>query len=394
MNDLMRETKSTLTVIEAVKQKVIEELGVMPSDENGAVESARDVARRVVRNELSKRMHDVPHARYTDIFTAICEDLFGLGCLEPLLRDDEVTDILVKGTKVLSISNGLRSEVERGFDSIQETKRMIDRMTGRVGKTVDASNPFCDCHLYDGSRCHIIIPPAADDYFITIRKLKRMTLTLDDWTSAGAIETTGVQILDAAIREKKNIIISGGTGAGKTTLLNTLANMIDENEIIITLEDTYELNIEKPNVRRLLTRQASSEGVGEIRFEKLLKNALRMNPDRLIMGEVRDEAAYDLLHALNIGHKGSISTIHSNSAIDAMWRLETLAILAAPNISLNALKRQISRVVDYIVQIQGIEVERNGFSKRRVREISSVSNNLDKAGDYQIQTLYVGAEYE
>lgn len=381
-------TKSAEQVLELIKRQVIEALGSLPLGQADYEGTAKNIARGMIRQQLALHMTEMPDMKYSYLYDTICDDLFGLGCLEPLLRDDSVTDILVKGIQVVSVSGDTRSNMNRKFGSVNETRRIIDRITGRIGKRVDTSTPFCDCQLYDGSRCHIIIPPASDDIFITIRKLKRLDLSLNDWVTAGVISESGVRILEQAVNKKRNVIISGGTGAGKTTLLNSLANTIEDDQVIVTLEDTYELKIQKPNVRRLLTRQSATDGAGEINFSRLLKNALRMNPDRLIMGEVRDEAAYDLLHALNVGHKGSISTIHANSVMDAMWRLETLAIMAVPNISLVALKRQIARVVDYVVQIQGIERSSKGYSGRRVLEIAAVLDTLSPKGDYKIIKRY------
>lgn len=379
------------TILKAIKHRVIEELGALPMGQQDYEGSARTIAKGIIRKQLSLQSLEFPGMRSSEIHESICDDLFGLGCLEPLLRDDSVTDILVKGTEVLAVAGGIRTSHNRRFESKKETRRIIDRITGRVGKRIDAVTPFCDCQLYEGSRCHIIIPPAANDVFITVRKLKQLDLDISDWVSSGIMSDEAAEILTNAVVEKKNVIISGGTGAGKTTLLNTMANIIDEDQIIVTLEDTFELSIQKPHVRKLLTRQSSIEGVGEIRFSDLLKNALRMNPDRLIMGEVRDEAAYDLIHALNIGHKGSISTIHSNSVKDALWRLETLATMAVPNISLETIKRQITRVVDVVVQIHGIERGIKGYESRRVTDIAAVEDILASSGDYIITNLYVGA---
>jgi pilus assembly protein CpaF len=322
-----------------------------------------------------------------DLTRYIFDHLFGLGIIESLLRDPKITDIMIQGTRIVVVREGIKEELVEVFSDEDDVRRLIDRMTSPAGKKVDVANPSSDCDLYDGSRCHIIIPPVADKIYITIRKLGCMDLGLTDWVEQGVFTVREAVIFKKAIKEKKNILISGGTGAGKTTLLNSLTKLIHPDQIIVTLEDTYELKLSQKHVKRLLTREGALDGRGKVTFRMLLKNALRMNPDRLIMGEVRDESAYDLLHALNIGHRGSLSTIHANSTLDALWRLETLALAGAPRMPLLAIKRQIARVIDVLIQLRGLELESGQIKKREVLEITYLKSFLSKEDDYVLETL-------
>ncbi len=342
------------------------------------------IALKVIRQEMPETTFYEARELSRYMLDSIC----GLGVIEPLLRDEEITDIMIEGTDVYIVKDGEKRRAQNSFSTLDDIKCLIDRITNRVAKRIDISRPICDCDLHDGSRCHIIIPPISDRIYVTIRKLGCMDLRLDNWVGSGALSNSQAKFLDDAVSARKNILISGGTGAGKTTLLNTLAKGIDESHIVATLEDTYELKLPHPRVRSLLTRDESVEGGGHIDFRTLIKNVLRMNPDRLIMGEVRDESAYDLLHALNIGHRGSFSTIHANSVLDALWRLETLALAGAPTLSLMAIKRQIARVVDVIVQLQGVEIVNGRSDQRRVIEIASLQSQLSDDELYQLDLYH------
>lgn len=388
--EIIEDQRVRQRALERIKAKVAEALENLSETNTDYEQSAKSLARQIVRQELRDFTTAVPQLNYAELVGYVSNDLFGLGCLEPLLKDKKVTDIMVEDTDVYVIAGNERRRNQTGFTDIAELRRVIDRITSRSGKRIDAVTPFCDCHLYEGSRCHIVIPPASDRYYLTIRKLGCMNLVLDDWLHEGVLDANGVDVLVEAINKRKNILISGGTGAGKTTLLNTLTKSIDNDQVIVTMEDTYELNIDKPRARRLLTRPNGVSGVGQIDYRTLLKNALRMNPDRLILGEVRDQAAYELLHSLNIGHRGSLSTIHANSAYDALWRLESLALAAATNMPLVAIKKQVARVIDIVVQIRGIELANGKYTGRLVTEIVRVENALNEKEDYVLTFLYRG----
>ncbi len=378
------------TVLKHIKNRVQIALESFEGEDGNYEAMSRNIAEKTVRDELVDFAGRRGNDTYGALLEYVSDDMFGLGPIEPLLRNEKVTDILIEDVDIFIVTGDSRRKVQEGFGSVNDVLRVIDRITARVGKRVDVMNPTCDCDLYEGSRCHIIVPPAADRYYVTIRKLGCMDLVLSDWVSGKIITASGSELLSEAVRGKSNIIIAGGTGAGKTTLLNSLAKLIEPDQIIITLEDTYELRIDRPHVRRLLTRSRNTESHTEISFSLLIKNAMRMNPDRLIMGEVRDEAAYDLLHALNTGHRGSISTIHANSVIDALWRLETLAAMAKQNSSLPAIRRQVSRVVDLVVFLRGIELEGGRYKARRVVEICKLASGLGTDEEYQLDVQYSG----
>jgi pilus assembly protein CpaF len=350
--------------------------------------AARTIGSKIVKDELRGMAHGSRESSYESLLAFVNNDLFGLGPIEPLLADAGITDILVADTQIFVVSGPNRYLTKESFESINDVRRIIDRITSRVGKHVDVMSPYCDCDLYDGSRCHIITPPASDKHYITIRKLGCMNLDLSTWVENGVVGVVGADLIKAAVTQKKNIILAGGTGAGKTTLLNTLAKIISSDQIIVTLEDTFELKIDNPNVRRLLTREKGRESGRAITFSHLIKNAMRMNPDRLIMGEVRDEAAFDLLHALNTGHKGSLSTIHGNNVLDSLWRLETLASMAATNCNALSIRRQVARVIDIVVQLRGVELERGRYQNRSVLEICEVASSLNNDCEYELKSVY------
>jgi pilus assembly protein CpaF len=370
-----------------IRRQVLESLENISEHKADYEDLVRKTARHFLRQEMGRLRACNPELSFSYMFKLILNDLLGLGCLEPLIEDKKTTDVLVEDTNVFVVNEDERKPAAMNFSDINEVRRIIDRITGSVGKRVDAAMPYCDCHLYDGSRCHIVIPPVSDRIYITIRKHGCSDITINDWVNSGIMTRSIGDMLSTAVEAKMNIVISGGTGAGKTTLLNSLAKLIKDDQIIVTIEDTYELKLDKPHVRRLLTREKSIEGTGQITFSTLIKNGLRMNPDRLIIGEVRDHVAYDLLHALNIGHKGSISTIHANSVVDGLWRLETLAMQASLNLSLTAIRRQIARVVDIVIQLRGVELIDGAYADRQVIEVARIGPELIGNDQYDIELL-------
>lgn len=379
-------------LLDLVQAKILHDIAFV--DDRQTDDESENPSREYIRQLTMTALEDDSRSSNLfpdDLIDYIYDHVYGLGVIEPLLKDSGVTDIMIEDLDVYSVTGGVRSK-QTGFTRIDQVQTVIDRITAGVGRRVDLSNPVCDCELYDGSRCHIIIPPVSDQIYLTIRKHKCMDLKIEDWIDSSALTKFDADFLSNATKDRKNILISGGTGAGKTTFLNTLAKSIDLSHLIVTLEDTYELELPHSSVRRLLTREESTEGVGRITFKTLIKNALRMNPDRLIMGEVRDESAYDLLHALNIGHKGSLSTIHANSVRDALWRLETLALSGGPNLSLLSIKRQIARVIDVIVQMRGVECDGKTSTTRKVIELAVLDDDLSPDGQYVLTALEKGQE--
>ena len=299
----------------------------------------------------------------------LLDDMLGLGPLEPLLGDESVTDIMVNGPKQIYVERkGKLALSSAKFRDDQHVMSAATRIVSAVGRRVDESVPLVDARLADGSRVNIIIPPLAiDGPSISIRKFSKKKITLDVMERQGNISPNLGKVLRIASRSRLNILISGGTGSGKTTLLNALSQMIDPGERIVTIEDAAELQLQQPHVVRLETRPANLEGKGEITMRDLVKNSLRMRPDRIILGEIRGSEAVDMLQAMNTGHDGSLGTIHANRPREALMRLENMVGMAGINLSPMAVRTQIASAVDMIVQISRM---RDG--KRRITHVSEV----------------------
>ena len=281
----------------------------------------------------------------------IADDILGYGPIEPLLRDPEVTEIMVNGPDVTYVERGGRLfEVDAHFNDEAHLRRTIDKIVGRVGRRVDESTPMVDARLPDGSRINAIIPPlAVDGSLLTVRKFSAEPLTIEDLVEYGTLTRGVADFLRACVAGRLNTIVSGGTGAGKTTTLNVLSSFIPEDERIITIEDAAELQMPQQHVLRLEARPANIEGRGEVRIRELVRNALRMRPDRIVVGEVRDAAALDMLQAMNTGHDGSISTVHANGPRDSLSRLETMVLMAGVDLPVRAIREQVASAVDLIV---------------------------------------------
>lgn len=297
------------------------------------------------------------------------DDIVGIGPIETLLADPKVTDILVNGPDTVYVERAGRLELTsykfRNDDHVLEVAR---RIAASVGRRVDEANPMVDARLKDGSRVNVIAPPlSVYGTIISIRKFSREFMGLDDLAGNGSFSPAMSAFLKVAARCRLNILISGGTGSGKTTLLNAISGMIDENERIVTIEDAAEISLQRPHVVSLETRQKNSEGSGEVSQRDLLRNSLRMRPDRIIIGEVRGTEVYDMLQAMNTGHDGSMSTIHANSARDALLRLENLMLSSLPNYQSRGARQQIASALDLV-----IHVERGANGQRFIRSISEI----------------------
>ena len=299
----------------------------------------------------------------------LLNDMLGLGPLEPLLADETVTDIMINGAnKVYVERRGKLVLTDVRFRNDAHVMNIANRIVSQVGRRIDESQPLCDARLLDGSRVNIIVPPLAiDGPSISIRKFSKKNITLDVMARQGNISATMATVLKIAARSRLNILISGGTGSGKTTLLNAMSQMIDPGDRIVTIEDAAELQLQQPHVVRLETRPPSLEGAGEITMRDLVKNSLRMRPDRIIMGEVRGSEAVDMLQAMNTGHEGSLSTIHANKPREALTRLENMVGMAGINLPSKAVRTQIAAALDIIVQISRM---RDGM--RRVTHVMEV----------------------
>jgi len=300
----------------------------------------------------------------------VLDEVFGLGPLEPLLKDPTISDILVNTSKHVYVERrGLLELTNVAFRDDQHLLRIIDKIVSQVGRRIDESTPMVDARLSDGSRVNAIIPPlAVDGPILSIRRFSTDKLMPHDLVERKALTQGMIEMLEAAVKSKLNIIISGGTGSGKTTLLNALSVFINAKERIVTIEDAAELQLKQPHVVRLETRPANLEGGGAVRQRELLINSLRMRPDRIVVGEVRGEEALDMLQAMNTGHDGSLTTIHANSPRDGISRLEVMVSMANSNMQVSAIRQQIASAVHLLVQ-----ASRFSDGSRRVTGITEVT---------------------
>lgn len=348
---------------------VLERIDTSAAAKMARIDLARDLA-GLVAELLNETRIQLNAAERQDLVTQLLDDMLGLGPLEPLLADEGISEIMVNGPKQIYIESKGRlilSDVQ--FRDNAHVQSIATRIVTAIGRRIDESSPLCDARLMDGSRVNIIIPPLAiDGATITIRKFSKKKITLDTMVKFGSISPTMAKILRICGRCRLNILISGGTGSGKTTLLNALSQMIDHGERVVTIEDAAELQLQQPHVVRLETRPANLEGHGEITMRDLLKNALRMRPDRIIVGETRGGEAIDMLQAMNTGHDGSFSTVHSNRPREAVMRLENMVGLAGVNLSPRAIRQQIASAIDMIIQISRM---RDG--SRRITHITEIT---------------------
>ena len=303
-------------------------------------------------------------------FAEVIDEVFGLGPLEPLLRDPGISDILVNTHKHVFVErNGVLERVEATFQDDRHLMRVIDRIVSSIGRRVDESSPMVDARLVDGSRVNAIIPPlAVDGPLLSIRRFPAERLKADDLVGLRALTRPMLDFLSHCVRARLNCLISGGTGAGKTTLLNVLSSYISERERIVTIEDAAELQLHQEHVARLETRPPSVEGKGAIRQRQLVVNALRMRPDRIVIGEVRGEEALDMLQAMNTGHDGSLTTVHANTPRDALSRIETMIAMGATNLPERAMRQQIASAIQLVVQ-----QTRLSDGTRKVTSISEIT---------------------
>jgi pilus assembly protein CpaF len=304
------------------------------------------------------------------LFEQIVAEILGFGPLQPLLEDETITEIMVNGAKNIYIErNGKIQRVPLTFESDEHVMRIIDRIVAPLGRRIDESSPYVDARLPDGSRVNAVIPPISlVGPTITIRKFFKNPLTIEQLIQYGSITPEALQFLKACVEARLNIVISGGTGSGKTTLLNVLSQFIPNDERIITIENAAELQLRQEHVVTLESRPPNIEGKGEVTIRQLVINALRMRPDRIIVGEIRDEAALDMLQAMNTGHDGSMTTAHSNSPRDTLARIETMALMAGMDLPVRAIREQVASAIDLV-----IHQERMRDGSRKVVNITEVS---------------------
>jgi len=298
------------------------------------------------------------------LVAGLVDDTVGLGPLDPLLRDRGVTEVIANGPgRVYAERSGKLVRESVAFRDEEHLRQVIDRVVSSVGRRVDESSPMVDARLPDGSRVNAVLPPIAlDGPLLTIRKFARAPFRVDDLVAAGSLSPGQADLLERSVRGRLNVVVSGGTGTGKTTLLNALAGFIDPAERIVTVEDAAELRLPQPHVARLESRPPNVEGRGEVTLRALVRNALRMRPDRIVVGEVRGGEALDMLQAMNTGHDGSLTTVHASSPADAVRRIETMALMAGLDLPHVAVREQVASAVDVIVHLV-----RDGDGTRRVR---------------------------
>ena len=339
---------------------------------------------KLVRNQIRQSLRDLiddngfvlNEHEQSVLIENVENEVLGMGPLEPLLRDPSISDILINTADTCYIErHGVLEKVNIRFQNNDHLMRIIQKIAGAVGRRVDESSPMVDARLMDGSRVNAIIPPlAVDGPLLSIRKFAVDPLTVTDLMNFRSITQPIADFLKAAVKARTNILISGGTGSGKTTLLNVVSGFIPANERILTIEDSAELQLQQPHVGRLETRPPNIEGKGAVVARDLVRNALRMRPDRIVVGEVRGEEALDMLQAMNTGHDGSLSTIHANSARDGISRLEHMIGMAGVSISPNVIRQQIAAALDLIVQTERLSDGRRAVIS--VQEITGMEQNV------------------
>jgi pilus assembly protein CpaF len=347
-------------------------------------EAAREEIRDIVSEIVAIKNVVMSIAEQEELLQDICNDVLGYGPLEPLLARDDIADIMVNGAETTYIE--VRGKVERApvrFADNAQLMNICQRIVSQVGRRVDESSPICDARLPDGSRVNVISPPLSlDGPILTIRKFKRDRLTLDQLVKLNTITPEGRTLLAIIGRVRCNVVISGGTGSGKTTLLNCMTGYIENDERVITCEDSAELQLQQPHVVRLETRPPNLEGEGEITMRDLVKNCLRMRPDRIVVGEVRGPEAFDLLQAMNTGHDGSMGTLHSNSPRECISRLESMILMGGYNLPAKTIREMIVSSVDVIIQAARL---RDGS-----RKITQITEVIGLEGDVvTLQDLFI-----
>jgi pilus assembly protein CpaF len=357
---------------------------------------AAAMAPQLLQREIERLIHQIANEdrlglsarEQSRLAEELAQDMTGYGPLDPLLADGEITDIMVNGPDNIYVErNGKLERVDVQFRDAAHITMVAQKIAAHVGRRIDESSPMVDARLPDGSRINAILPPLAiDNPCISIRKFPRRKLHLPTMVENGTMTAGVAKLLSIAAAVRLNVLVSGGTGSGKTTLLNAMSELISPNERIISIEDAAELQLQQPHVVRLETRPPNLEGTGQVTQNDLLRNALRMRPDRIIIGEVRGAEAFDMLQAMNTGHDGSISTIHANSARDALVRVENMVLMGHMNLPMHAIRTQIVGALDLIVHLQRM---RDG-----VRRIVQISEICGMEGDVITMNDHVSFEYQ
>jgi pilus assembly protein CpaF len=324
----------------------------------------------IVQEQLAKQNHALNLEERRQLVSDVLDELLGLGPLEPLLKDPTITDILVNGYNTVFVERGGRlEETHVRFKDERHLLRIIQKIVSAVGRRIDESSPLCDARLADGSRVNAVIPPlAVDGSSLSIRKFAKVPIRMDKLIEYGSVPAAMAEVMHGIVAARRNVLISGGTGSGKTTLLNAMSAYIEDHERVVTIEDSAELQLQQRHVVRLETRPPNIEGKGEVTQRDLVKNALRMRPDRIIIGEVRAGEAFDMLQAMNTGHDGSMTTVHANTARDALTRIEQMIGMSGIDIAPRSARNQISSALNVVIQ-----VARLPDGKRRVISLSELT---------------------
>jgi pilus assembly protein CpaF len=351
-----------------VQNRLLAELD--PSMDISKVGEVRSTIQELFEQVLSEENIVLSRPERHRLFEQIAAEILGFGPLQPLLEDETITEIMVNGAKNIYIERtGRLHRVPVSFESNDHVMRIIDRIVAPLGRRIDESSPYVDARLPDGSRVNAVIPPISlIGPVLTIRKFFKTPITIEQLIKFGTITPEALQFLKACVESRLNIIISGGTGSGKTTLLNILSQFIPNDERIVTIENAAELQLRQEHVVTLESRPANIEGKGEITIRQLVINALRMRPDRIIVGEIRDDAALDMLQAMNTGHDGSMTTAHSNSPRDTLARIETMVLMAGMELPVRAVREQISSAINLVVH-----QERMKDGSRKIVNITEIS---------------------
>ncbi|PBJ26443.1 putative conjugal transfer protein [Pseudomonas sp. ACN8] len=372
--DVLYETKSQVTPVEAewrekIYQQLLKVMDLSLLDSLEQAEAARQI-RDICQRLLDEHSAPVSTSSRQLIIKQITDEVLGLGPLEPLLADHSVSDILVNGFASVYVERfGKLQRTDVRFRDDQHLLNIIDRIVSSLGRRIDESSPLVDARLKDGSRVNAIIPPLAiDGPSMSIRRFAVDLLNTDSLIQVGTLTPAIALLLKAIVRGRLNVLISGGTGSGKTTMLNVLSSFIPHNERIVTIEDSAELQLQQPHVVRLETRPSNIEGRGEVSQRELVRNSLRMRPDRIVIGEVRGVEALDMLTAMNTGHDGSLTTIHANTARDALGRVENMVSMTGATFPIKAMRQQIASAIDVVIQL-----ERQEDGKRRLVSVQEIN---------------------